>query len=540
MNLSPDFVVIGSGIAGLRAAIALAPVGRVLILTKAEPTESNTGYAQGGIAVALGEDDSPALHGADTIKAGDGLCDEEAVRVLVEQGPPYVTELLEWGTRFDRDESGRPARGREAAHSVRRVLHAGDTTGREIARVLWTRVSALPSVETANHALVTEVLVEEGSVVGVRFFDHLGFPRDARARATLLATGGAGHVFRETTNPPVATGDGVALAFHAGARVADLEFVQFHPTALNVRGAPRFLISEALRGDGARLINGAGEAFMTRYHPDGDLAPRDVVARSIVREMEKTGAPVFLSLSHLDPSYVVHRFPTIADMCRQINLDLAKDPIPVGPAAHYIMGGVETDRWGRTSMPGLFAAGGVACTGVHGANRLASNSLLEGLVFGARAAAAMQETPAPAEMSADRVVAGAQWTVAATDHQSPSTDHRSPSTGHRPLTTSEVRDLMWRSVGLFRTREGMEDAVVKLEASYVAHRRALDNARADDADAWKQFNLVTVARLIARAALRREESRGAHYRQDFPERDDVDWKVHLVDHIDTYGEKRQA
>jgi L-aspartate oxidase len=203
------------------------------------------------------------------------------------------------------------------------------------------------------------------------------------------------------------------------------------------------------------------------------------------------------------------------------------------------MGGVETDRWGRTSMPGLFAAGEVACTGVHGANRLASNSLLEGLVFGARAAAAMQETPAPAEMSADRV-AGAQWTVAATDHQPPSTDHRSPTTGHRPLTTSEVRDLMWRSVGLFRTREGMEDAVVKLEASYVAHRRALDNARADDADAWKQFNLVTVARLIARAALRREESRGAHYRQDFPERDDVDWKVHLVDHIDTYGEKRQA
>jgi L-aspartate oxidase len=533
VNLSPDFVVIGSGIAGLRAAIALAPVGRVLILTKAEPTESNTGYAQGGIAVALGEDDSPALHGADTIKAGDGLCDEEAVRVLVEQGPPYVTELLEWGTRFDRDDSGRPARGREAAHSVRRVLHAGDTTGREIARVLWTRVSALPSVETANHALVTEVLVEDGSVVGVRFFDHLGFPRDARARATLLATGGAGHVFRETTNPPVATGDGVALAFHAGARVADLEFVQFHPTALNVRGAPRFLISEALRGDGARLINGAGEAFMTGYHPDGDLAPRDVVARSIVREMDKTGAPVFLSLSHLDPSYVVHRFPTIADMCRQINLDLAKDPIPVGPAAHYIMGGVETDRWGRTSMPGLFAAGEVACTGVHGANRLASNSLLEGLVFGARAAVAMQEKPAPAEMAADRIVAGDQWPVAATDHRPPPTDHRA-------LTTSEVRDLMWRSVGLFRTREGMEDAVVKLEASYVAHRRALDNARADDADAWKQFNLVTVARLIARAALRREESRGAHYRQDFPERDDVDWKVHLVDHIDTYGEKRQA
>jgi L-aspartate oxidase len=534
VNLSPDFIVIGSGIAGLRAAIALAPVGRVLILTKAEPTESNTGYAQGGIAVALGDDDSPALHGADTVKAGDGLCDEDAVRVLVEQGPPYVTELLEWGTRFDRDESGRPARGREAAHSVRRVLHAGDTTGREIARVLWNRVSALPSVETANHALVTEVLVEDGAVTGVRFFDQRGFPRDARAQATLLATGGAGHVFRETTNPPVATGDGVALAFHAGARVADLEFVQFHPTALNVKGAPRFLISEALRGDGARLVNGRGETFMARYHPDGDLAPRDVVARSIVREMEKTAAPVFLSLSHLDPDYVVHRFPTIADMCRQINLDLAIDPIPVGPAAHYIMGGVETDRWGRTSIPGLYAAGEVACTGVHGANRLASNSLLEGLVFGARAAIAMQEKPAAAEMGADRRVAGGSGLVA---REPANTSHESRVTS---LNAVEVRDLMWKSVGLFRTRDGMEDAVAKLEAAYVAHRRALDNARADDADAWKQFNLVTVARLIARAALRRQESRGAHYRQDFPERDDVHWKIHLVDHIDTYGEKRQA
>ena len=536
MHLSPDFIIIGSGIAGLRAAIALAPVGRVLILTKAEPTESNTGYAQGGIAVALGDDDSPALHAADTVKAGDGLCDEEAVRVLVEQGPPYVTELVEWGTRFDRDAEGRLSRGREAAHSVRRVLHAGDTTGREIARVLWNRVSALSTVETANHALVTELLVEGGRVAGVRFFDQLGFPRDARANATLLATGGAGHVFKETTNPPVATGDGVALAFHAGARVADLEFVQFHPTALNVRGAPRFLISEALRGDGARLINGRGDAFMARYHPDGDLAPRDVVARSIVREMERTGGSVFLSLSHLDKTYVVHRFPTIADMCRQINLDLATDPIPVGPAAHYIMGGVGTDHWGRTSIPGLFAAGEVACTGVHGANRLASNSLLEGLVFGARAATAMQQ------IDSGQWTAGRQWVPAVsliTDHRSLVTDQRPPPTAHRSLTTSEVRDLMWKSVGLFRTGDGLRDAGAKLEAAYLAHRRALDDARADDADAWKQFNLVTVARLIARAALWRQESRGAHYRQDFPERDDVHWRVHLVDHIDAYGETRQ-
>jgi len=516
--LSPDFVVIGSGIAGLRAAIALAPVGRVLILTKAEPTESNTGYAQGGIAVALGDDDSPALHAADTVKAGDGLCDEAAVRVLVEQGPPYVEELVGWGTKFDREADGTLSRGREAAHSVRRVLHAGDATGREIARVLWTRVGGLKSVETANHALVTELLVENGRCVGARFYDQLGFPRDARASATLLATGGAGQVFRHTTNPRVATGDGVALGFHAGARVADLEFVQFHPTALNVPGAPRFLISEALRGDGGRLINGRGQPFMKKYHPDGDLAPRDVVARSIMREMEMTAGSVYLSLSHLDADYVTRRFPTIADMCRQVGLQLATDPIPVSPAAHYVMGGVDTDQWGRTSLPGLFAAGEVACTGVHGANRLASNSLLEGLVFGARAALAMQQ-------SADAAAA------LAPDRRLP--DHAAPSgsgvSDHRSLTTTEVRDLMWKSVGLFRTREGMEDAVTKLEASYAAHRDALANARADDGDAWKQFNLVTVARLIARAALRRLESRGAHYRADFPERDDIHWKAHVVD-----------
>ena len=539
MHLSPDFVVIGGGIAGLRAAIALAPIGRVLILTKAEPTESNTGYAQGGIAVALGDDDSPALHGADTIRAGDGLCDGPAVQVLVGEGPRYVTELVEWGTRFARDADGRLARGREAAHSVRRVLHAGDATGREIARVLWKQVSALPSVEMSNHALVTELLVEGGGVIGVRFFDQLGFPHDAKARATLLATGGAGHVFRETTNPPVATGDGVALALHAGARVADLEFVQFHPTALSVKGAPRFLISEALRGDGARLINAGGEPFMTRYHSDGDLAPRDIVARSIVRETEATGVPVCLSLAHLDADYVVRRFPTIAEMCRQIGLDLARDPIPVGPAAHYMMGGVDTDQWGRTSIPGLFAAGEVACTGVHGANRLASNSLLEGLVFGARAAVAMQQTPAAAALGSDRSVVRDQWSVAGQS----STSDRPQSTGRRPpaigLNSIAVRDVMWNSVGLFRTRAGMEDAVTRLEAAYAAHREALSGARADDADVWKQFNLVTVARLIARAALRRQESRGGHYREDFPQRDDRHWRVHMVDQIDTYGQNRQ-
>jgi L-aspartate oxidase len=516
-----DFVIVGGGVAGLRAAIALADAGRVLVLTKAEPAESNTGYAQGGIAAAIGDDDSPALHAADTMRAGDGLCDEEAVRVCVSEGPGYVRELLEWGARFDRDAGGRPALGREAAHSVRRVLHAGDATGREIGRVLWERVTTLVSVRTIDHALVVDVIVEDGRATGVRYFDRDGALQEVRAGATLLATGGAGQVFRDTTNPTVATGDGIALAFRAGARVVDLEFVQFHPTALKRAGAPRFLISEALRGEGARLVNGHGEPFMTRYHPDGDLAPRDVVARGIVRESEQTGGDVFLTLAHLDAAYVRKRFPTIAAMLREIGLDLATDPIPVGPAAHYIMGGVDSDVCGRTSVPALFAAGEVACTGLHGANRLASNSLLEGLVFGARAAAAMQEAPCAAPLKGDRVIAeGSELTAHGTNGLAP--DHEPYALSPQPLAMASVRDLMWRSVGLFRTRAGLAEAASALHAAASAsHPFTPEGSR--------QLNLATVAWLIARAALRREESRGGHFRQDFPVRDDLHWKVHLVD-----------
>jgi L-aspartate oxidase len=513
-----DFLIVGGGIAGLRAAIGLAPAGRVLILTKAEPAESNTGYAQGGIAAAIGDDDSPALHAADTIRAGDGLCDEHAVNVLVEHGPAYVRELMDWGTRFDVGPDGRPALGREAAHSVRRVLHAGDATGREIGRVLWERVRALPSVTTIDHALVTEVLTDRGEP-GVVYMDPAGARHEVRGRATLLATGGAGQVFRETTNPAVATGDGIALAYHAGARVADLEFVQFHPTALNRAGAPRFLISEALRGEGARLVNDRGETFMTRYSPDGDLAPRDIVARSIARESERTGGPVFLTLAHLDPEYIRRRFPTIAAMCAQVGLDLARDPIPVGPAAHYMMGGVDTDEWARTSVPGLFAAGEVACTGLHGANRLASNSLLEGLVFGARAALAMQEPPQAAPLKADRIGTWGSGLGAGSDRES---IHEAPNP--QPLGPDEVRDLMWRSVGLFRTREGLAAAVAALDAAAAAAAAAPATA-----NSRRQRNLTTVATLIARAALRREESRGGHFRADFPEHDDRHWRIHIVD-----------
>jgi len=507
-----DFIVIGGGVAGLRAALGLA-AGRVLILTKAAPAEGNTGYAQGGIAAALGPDDTPALHAADTVRAGDGLCDEAAVRVLVEEGPRYVNELLEWGARFDRDGQGRPALGREAAHSVRRVLHAGDATGREIGRVLGQRVRALSTVEVIDHALVTDLIVSSGRVEGVRFFDAGGRQREARAPQTLLATGGAGQIFRETTNPAVATGDGVALAYRAGARVADLEFVQFHPTALNQAGAPRFLISEAIRGEGARLVNCHGEPFMTRYHSDGDLAPRDIVARSIVRESEQTAGPVYLTLAHLDEAYVRRRFPTIDGMCRSVGLDLARDLIPVGPAAHYIMGGVDTDEWARTSLEGLYAAGEVACTGVHGANRLASNSLLEGLVFGARAAAAMQEPARPAPLKPDRIVATGSW------HAIRGRD----AGGGLPIVSADaIRDLMWTSAGLFRTHAGLQGAVDVLEQ---AHAQVIE----PDPAGCRLRNMVTVATLIARAALRREESRGGHFREDFPGRDDRAWRVHIAD-----------
>jgi L-aspartate oxidase len=525
---STDFVVVGGGIAGLRAAIELAPHGRVQILTKAEPTESNTGYAQGGIAAAVGDDDSPALHGEDTIRAGDGLCDEEAVRVLVESGPAGVRELIDWGAAFECDSDGRLVLGREAAHSVRRVLHAGDATGREIGRVLWQRVSAEPSVQTIDHALVTEILVEGSGrgrlVTGVVGYDAHGKRHEYRARATLLATGGAGRAFSDTTNPPVATGDGIALAYHAGARVADLEFVQFHPTALNLKGAPRFLISEALRGEGARLVNCHQHPFMARSHPLGDLAPRDVVARGIVREMERTGGPVFLTLAHLDPDFVIRRFPTITTMCRQVGLNLARDPIPVGPAAHYMMGGVDTDDWGRTSVPALFAAGEVACTGLHGANRLASNSLLEGLVFGARAARAMLASPRAALLKQNRRLQRDPVPVFEREgfSRTSSRDERVSGATELPTTIPAIQALMWRSVGLFRERSGLHAAVARLEAA-----AALPAAMTVEAS--RERNLLTVATLIARAALRREESRGGHFREDFPERDDIHWKVHLAD-----------
>jgi len=508
LELRSDFLIIGSGIAALRAVPEVAGHGDVLILTKGGPEEGNTGPAPGGLAAAVGPGDTPQAHAADTIAAGDGLCDARAVEVLVEDGPRFVRELISWGVRFDRAPNGELALAMEAAHSARRVLHAHDATGREIGRVLWERASRLPRVRTQDHARVIDLVLDQGRCVGARFLTGNGEWATALARTVLLATGGAGQVYHETTNPHVATGDGIAMAYRAGAAVIDLEFVQFHPTALMVEGQPRFLLSEALRGEGAQLVNASGEPFMTRYEAAGDLAPRDRVSRAIVRESRRTNQPVYLSLAQLDPDFVHQRFPLISGMCRRAGLDLARDRIPVGPAAHYVMGGVQTDLDGRTTIPGLFAAGEVACTGVHGANRLASNSLLEGLVFGARAGCAMREECAGGVTLPSHVPTASSGTKA----------------GRLTADPIELTRMMWQDVGLFRDRDGLTRALAALEPAWKQLDSMLAERRVLDAQDWRTASIVTVGRLIAGGALRREESRGGHYRADFPDRDDVHWK----------------
>ncbi len=501
-----DFLVIGGGIAGLSAAIRLANVGTVLVVTKEELAESNTAYAQGGIAVAMGGAEDVALHLEDTVNAGDGLVNREAARVLVEQGPRRVEELLEWGTGFDRSvkgEGGVPAgellRTREGAHSRSRILHAnGDATGREIAVSLLRHVREIEQVELMEWTISVDLLLENGGVVGASLLDGEGGLRTVRARAVLLASGGAGQVYSETTNPEVATGDGIAMAYRAGAEVSDMEFYQFHPTAFSLPGAPRFLMSEALRGEGAWLVNSRGERFMERYHPMLELAPRDVVARAITRE--GMDGEVYLDMRHVKKDLQA-RFPGISKFLAKYNLELGRDLIPVRPAAHYLMGGVRTDLHGRTSLEGLYAAGEVACTGVHGANRLASNSLLEGLVFGALAAEAMMEEAPVGEVGLTAVatpVDGVPTAEAATERW-----------------IKELRELMWKDAGLLRDRTGLEQAQRGLDALAVTMPRGMFRR------AVEARNLHVVASLIVTSALGREESRGAHYRNDFPERDAV-------------------
>ncbi len=505
-----DFIVVGAGIAGLRASVELASAGRVLCLAKREVTESNTQYAQGGIAAALSDEDEVGLHLEDTLKAGDGLVNEEAARILVEEGPHRIEELIEWGTEFDRTGS-KIAFTREGAHSRSRVLHAhGDSTGREIGRALYLKAAALKNISFCEFEFTTELLLRNGQVGGVRVLNQDGHIHQISASAVLLATGGLGQVYSNTTNPAVATGDGVAMAHRAGAEISDMEFVQFHPTALYLKNAPRFLLSEALRGEGAYLRNIELKRFMPKYHELAELAPRDVVARAIAHELElqhRPDAAVYLDLSHLNAEKVRQRFPTIYATCLQYNIDITTELIPVRPAAHYAMGGVRTDLDGRTSIDALYAAGEVACTGVHGANRLASNSLLEGLVYGARAARTMRE-------EAGQISTGAA--VAATARSNDG------STADIEVFVRQVQSLMWQHVGVVRDGNSLRQVVGELT------RLQQHAPRSGSRLAREAANIVEAGLLIARSALAREESRGAHYRLDFPLKNDAKFRKHSV------------
>jgi L-aspartate oxidase len=493
-----EFLVVGGGIAGLSAAVRLAKVGRVLVVTKEGLAESNTAYAQGGIAVAMGGDEDVALHLADTLAAGDGLVNEAAASVLVEQGPARVEELLAWGTDFDRAAGGELLRTREGAHSLSRILHAnGDATGREIARALLAHVRTLKAVTLMEWTTTVELTVDEGRVVGALLLARDGSLLRVSVRAVLLASGGAGQVYSDTTNPAVATGDGIAMAYRAGAELEDMEFYQFHPTAFAQEGAPRFLMSEALRGEGAWLVNSAGERFMHRYHPLLELAPRDVVARAITRE--GLNGLVYLDMRHVAMNLTA-RFPGISAFLAGYGLELGRDLIPVRPAAHYLMGGVKTDVHGRTSLPGLFAAGEAACTGVHGANRLASNSLLEGLVFGALAAEAIEQEQGIGNTE-QKIEGQEQGQLAA-----------KMAEADVEAWIAKLRALMWRDAGLLRDGDGLRRAQAGLDGMIRACPRGVTRREVE------ARNLLTVASVMVESALAREESRGAHYRSDFPGR----------------------
>ncbi len=511
-----DVAVIGDGVAALRTALELAPALRVLVLTKAAPTESNSYYAQGGIAAVVRPADSFESHIDDTLATGCGLADEAVVHQVVEAAPDMIDELVAWGAHFDETE-GHMAAGREGGHSEARVLHArGDETGKEITTTLLDRARGDDVIDLRSECFVIDLLVLEGAVVGLLAWHPVQGLFVVRSRRTVLAAGGLGRIYRETTNPEVATGDGLAMAYRAGAVLADLEFVQFHPTTLYIAGASRHLISETVRGEGGRLVDKVGDAFMARYHPMGDLAPRDVVSRSILDHMRKTGAThVYLDLTHLGDE-VRDRFPGIAEACAAFDIDIARNRIPVRPSAHYMIGGVWVDTAGRTSLPNLYACGEVASTGLHGANRLGSNSLLEGLVFGREAGRDILRELAGdgprARALSDRLVS----------------DVARSTRGQLNLADvqNSLRALMWRDVGIVRHADGLQEAdgLIEFWQSYV-----LDKVF-DQRTGWELQNMLTLGRLIAQSALLRTETRGTHYRSDFPERDDRTWRKRIFVH----------
>lgn len=512
-----DVVVIGAGVAGLAFTLRLPSAYRVALLTKGALGESNTRWAQGGLSAAIGADDSPYLHEVDTIAAGAGLCDLDAVKELVEQAPNAVEWLLSLGTAFDRDEhTGELLLGREAAHSRRRVLHAGgDATGAEIERALVARVRAHPSVDVFAGSFAVDLVVENGVCRGViAELEPSAELVQFTASAVVIAAGGAGQLWATTSNPLGATADGLAMALRAGAAIADVEFAQFHPTVLATDDNSPFLVSEAVRGEGAYLRGANGDRFMLTSHPLAELAPRDVVARGIQRQMAiDDTSHVWLDLSHLDPDGMRQRFPTIAAELKQRGLDLATDLIPVAPAAHYFMGGVIAGSDGVTSLPGLLALGEAACTGVHGANRLASNSLLEGLVFGLHAATRFIESSPPHVAAAGSVPRSSSSPQAVTAANPAMLELR-----------ERVQKAMSRYVAVVRDAEGLSVAAAEVDAVL----KVLATSKPDNRAVWETCNLALGARAVISAALLRQESRGAHYRSDFPQTDPALDGQHVV------------
>jgi len=519
-----DALVIGGGAAGLYTALSLHEYlsktkGRdwkIALVTKDNLTISASDWAQGGIAAVIDKDDSVALHVADTLQAGAGICDIEAVEVLVSKAEPQIKRLLEFGVDFDRLQNNSLALTLEAAHSRKRVLHAADATGHELVTTLAQRVLEQPNIRVFEGFLVLDAIIEADRCAGMTCLDlnqDLPTPIEMRSPVTVLATGGGAQVFSQNTNPAASTGDGVAIAWRAGAKVRDLEFVQFHPTALAIEGAPRFLISEAVRGEGAHLIDQKGDRFCFNYHPQGELAPRDVVSRAVFQHLLKTGEPtVFLDLSPIDRDRIAYRFPNIIKLCQKWHIDLFSQPIPVTPAAHYCMGGILTDTWGASSIAGLYAVGESSSTGVHGANRLASNSLLECFVFGVRLA--------------ERV---SQLLLNNSDQPEPSS--KVPKAVNTNLVSQsriadireELRELTWRSAGICRSTKELEEAIATIQLLQTEIASLQSQTRI-----WVETrNLTDFAYLLIKSALFRTESRGAHFRVDYPDTDS-DWQVHTV------------
>ena len=505
-----DFVVMGAGVAGLRAAIELAAAGRVLVLTKKQISKTHADSAESGLAAVLSDEDEITLHLQDTLTAGDGLCNPAAVKILVDEGAQRIEELIPWAAHGERNGT-KLVFGPESGHSRGRVLHSqGESTGTEILRALHAKAHSLKHISIVESAFSTSLITHDGRVTGVALIDDKGVLHEVACSAVLLATGAMGQIYRNTTNLDAATADGVALAFQAGAEVSDMEFVQFHPTVLYLKKAPRFLLSEALRTEGAHLRNIELDRFLAKYHPLGELAPRDVVARAIVHEMEVSRAKdpfVYLDLTHLSPAKVQKRFPRIYATFMQHNIDITEDLIPVRPAAHFCVGGVRTDLDGRASVAGLYAAGEVASTGVHGANRLPSNSLLESLVYGARAGKAMRDELKPTAKKE-------------TTHKAAYSN--GPADAASEGLISQIQDLMWNDVGIVRTRVAMQKAIKSLEE--MAPKLANPMSRR----AHEAAHLHLAGLLVARSALAREESRGAHYRIDCPAHDDKKFLKHSV------------